>query len=254
MQSKKVIVADPSADTRSLLVEAIHRESYLTVVGETGDGEELLQLCHQTQCDIVVMELVLSSIDGLEVLEKLKAMPHKPKILVLSGFAGGSLGKLGIDRIADYFMLKPYKVDSVVERIRQMAQFIALEAESPRLAWNLEATVTSVILEIGVPAHIKGYQYLREAIMLATEDRELISGVTKVLYPDIAKHHGTTASRVERAIRHAIEVAWDRGDADTLQHYFGCTINSAKGKPTNSEFIALIADKLQLQLKSAAGR
>lgn len=254
MQSRKIVVADASADARGLLVDALRQESYLSVVGETGDGEELLELCRQTQCDIVVMELVLSTIDGLEVLERLRGLTPKPKVLVLSGFAGGSVGRLGIDRSADYFMLKPYKIDSVVERIRQMAQCIAVEADCPQLAWNLEASVTSVILEIGVPAHVKGYQYLREAIMLATGERDALNGVTKILYPSIARNHATTASRVERAIRHAIELAWDRGDMETLQHYFGSTINSSKGKPTNCEFIALVSDKLRLQLKGVAGR
>ena len=147
---------------------------------------------------------------------------------------------------ADFFLTKPCRLDSVTERIR-LLRFGGLESSPSRQ--NLETLVTAIIHEIGVPAHIKGYQYLREAILIAVEDMDVINAVTKVLYPEVAKRFGTTASRVERAIRHAIEVAWDRGDLETLQRYFGYTVNSAKGKPTNSEFIAMIADRLQLQQK-----
>lgn len=250
MKNRRIIVADANAQARHLLVTAINNTANLTVVGDTGDDEELLSLCRQTHCDIVVMELILSSIDGLEVLKKLSILDHKPKILVLSDFAGGNVTRLDIARTASYFMLKPYKIDTVLERIMQMAQFIGPSSISAQPTEHLESTVTAIIHEIGVPAHIKGYQYLRDAIMRAAKDRAVMDGVTKVLYPDIARQYRTTASRVERAIRHAIEVAWDRGDLDTLQHYFGYTVNAAKGKPTNSEFIALIADKLQLQMKT----
>ncbi len=154
---------------------------------------------------------------------------------------------------ADYYMMKPCKLSAVMERIRQLAGQPQSGGEEPgRLSGesqNLESTVTSIIHEIGVPAHIKGYQYLREAIIIAVGDMDVINAVTKILYPEVAKRFGTTASRVERAIRHAIEVAWDRGDLETLQKYFGYTVSNAKGKPTNSEFIAMIADKLQLERK-----
>ena len=147
-------------------------------------------------------------------------------------------------------MLKPCKTTSVVERIRQVTTVARPLSEEPiSRGRSLESTVTAIIHEIGVPAHIKGYQYLREAIMIAVVDMDVINAVTKVLYPEVAKRFGTTASRVERAIRHAIEVAWDRGDLETLQKYFGYTVSNAKGKPTNSEFIAMIADRLQLQRK-----
>jgi len=154
---------------------------------------------------------------------------------------------------ADYYMMKPCKLSAVMERIRQLAGQPQSGGEEPGHlsgeSQNLESTVTSIIHEIGVPAHIKGYQYLREAIIIAVGDMDVINAVTKILYPEVAKRFGTTASRVERAIRHAIEVAWDRGDLETLQKYFGYTVSNAKGKPTNSEFIAMIADKLQLERK-----
>lgn len=249
MEKRKVIVADANEQTRHSLITAINNSPNLTVVGDTGDGQELLSLCRQTNCQIVAMELVLASMDGLEVLQKLSALDCKPKILVLSGFAGGNVTRLEIARIASYFMRKPYRIETVVERIEQMAQFIGARPVSAPPASHLETSVTAIIHEIGVPAHIKGYQYLRDAIVHAVKDMAVLDGVTKVLYPDIARRYRTTAPRVERAIRHAIEVAWNRGDLDTLQHYFGYTISAAKGKPTNSEFIALIADKLQLQMK-----
>ena len=148
---------------------------------------------------------------------------------------------------ADFFLTKPCRMDAVTERVRLLRLGGGVEVSTDRQ--SLETLITGIIHEIGVPAHIKGYQYLREAILIAVEDMDVINAVTKVLYPEVAKRFGTTASRVERAIRHAIEVAWDRGDLDTLQRYFGYTVNSAKGKPTNSEFIAMIADRLQLQQK-----
>ena len=249
MENKKVMVADAGDGFRHLLVESIDGESDLTVVGDTGDGELLVELCRQRQPDVVVMDMVLAKMDGVEVLSALGELPVKPKVLILSSFASGSVADLAAAKGADYFMMKPCKTTSVVERIRQMITASHSEEEPERSA-GLESTITAIIHEIGVPAHIKGYQYLREAIMIAVEDMDVINAVTKVLYPEVAKRFGTTASRVERAIRHAIEVAWDRGDLETLQKYFGYTVSNAKGKPTNSEFIAMIADRLQLQRKA----
>ncbi|MBO5034395.1 MAG: sporulation transcription factor Spo0A [Oscillospiraceae bacterium] len=248
MERKRAMVADASEEFRRLLVETINGETDLTVVDDTGDGAALVELCRQKPCDIVVMDLVLSTMDGVEVLTQLSELMPRPKVLVLSSFASGSVAELTAAKGADYFMLKPCRTAAVVERMRQMVMPAAVPGqEGERTGGSLESTVTSIIHEIGVPAHIKGYQYLREAILIAVEDMDVINAVTKVLYPEVAKRFGTTASRVERAIRHAIEVAWDRGDLETLQRYFGYTVSNAKGKPTNSEFIAMIADKLQLE-------
>lgn len=241
-------MADASEEFRRLLVEALRGEGDLSVVGETGDGEAAVELCRQRQCDVLVMDMILASLDGVEVLSKVSAMTPKPKVLVISSFASGSVADLAAAKGADYFMMKPCRTSAVVERVRQMVTG-ARPAEEDTRGQGLESTVTAIIHEIGVPAHIKGYQYLREAIMITVEDMDVINAVTKVLYPEVAKRFGTTASRVERAIRHAIEVAWDRGDLETLQKYFGYTVSNAKGKPTNSEFIAMIADRLQLQRK-----
>lgn len=241
-------MADASEEFRRLLVETLRGEGDLSVVGETGDGEAAVELCRQRQCDVLVMDMILASLDGVEVLSKVSAMTPKPKVLVISSFASGSVADLAAAKGADYFMMKPCRTSAVVERVRQMVTGVRPAEEDTR-GQGLESTVTAIIHEIGVPAHIKGYQYLREAIMITVEDMDVINAVTKVLYPEVAKRFGTTASRVERAIRHAIEVAWDRGDLETLQKYFGYTVSNAKGKPTNSEFIAMIADRLQLQRK-----
>ena len=241
-------MADASEEFRRLLVETLRGEGDLSVVGETGDGEAAVELCRQRQCDVLVMDMILASLDGVEVLSKVSAMTPKPKVLVISSFASGSVADLAAAKGADYFMMKPCRTSAVVERVRQMVTGVRPAEEDTR-GQGLESTVTAIIHEIGVPAHIKGYQYLREAIMITVEDMDVINAVTKVLYPEVAKRFGTTASRVERAIRHAIEVAWDRGDLETLQKYFGYTVSNAKGKPTNSEFIAMISDRLVLQRK-----
>jgi len=251
MDKKKVLVADAGEEFRRLLVETIDAEGDLTVVGDTASGEEVVKLCRRQVPDVVVMDMILAELDGVEVLAALSRQEPRPKVLVLSSFASGSAADLAAANGAEYFMMKPCKTSAVVERIRQMTTASAAGAgEGGGRARDLEGTVTAIIHEIGVPAHIKGYQYLREAIMIAVEDMDVINAVTKVLYPEVAKRFGTTASRVERAIRHAIEVAWDRGDLETLQKYFGYTVSNAKGKPTNSEFIAMIADRLVLEKKS----
>lgn len=243
----KIMLADADDDFRLLLAETIERENDLEVRGNTGDGEEAFHLLDELQPDVLLMDLVISRIDGLELLRRINEREGKrPTILVLSGFIRGGVVNQAAELGADYFMMKPCRTESVIERVRQLQQGGPLQ---PMKTQSLETLVTAVIHEIGVPAHIKGYQYLREAIMIAVNDMDVINAVTKVLYPEVAQRFGTTASRVERAIRHAIEVAWDRGDIETLQKYFGYTVSNSKGKPTNSEFIAMIADRLQLQQK-----
>ena len=247
----KVLVADAGEEFRHILVEQLESEAGIEVVGETGDGEEALKLAERATPDVLVMDLVLNQADGVEVLQTVAQREERPKVLVLSSFARGSVAELAAAAGADYYMRKPCRLTAVAERVRQLATLQETEesAGEEEKARNLENIVTAIIHEIGVPAHIKGYQYLREAIIIAVGDMDVINAVTKILYPEVAKRFGTTASRVERAIRHAIEVAWDRGDLETLQKYFGYTVSNAKGKPTNSEFIAMIADRLQLQQK-----
>jgi len=249
--TKKVLIADSSEEFLAILSEAIGKEADLEVVGRTRDGQEAIRLAKELGPDILVMDLVLDRADGLDVLDGVSQLPMRT--LVLSGFARGGIADQVAARGGDYYMAKPCRIPSVLDRIRLLAaqhwaEGIATQPEpSPRQL--LEAQVTAIIHEIGVPAHIKGYQYLREAIIMTVEDMDVINAVTKVLYPEVARKFGTTASRVERAIRHAIEVAWDRGDLETLQKYFGYTVSNTKGKPTNSEFIAMIADRLVLERK-----
>lgn len=247
---KSVLVADTGETFRRGMIDSINSEPDLRVVGETGDGQELLELIRERQPDVVLMALVLARMDGLEVLEGLRQMDleHKPQVLILSGYAHGIMVDLAAERGAKFYLTKPCRPSVVCERIRQLASGGVMAPVRPR---NLEAEVTSIIHDVGVPAHIKGYQYLREAILIAVSDMDVINAVTKILYPEVAKRFDTTASRVERAIRHAIEVAWDRGDLETLQKYFGYTVSNAKGKPTNSEFIAMIADRLSLEQRKA---
>ena len=251
---KKILVADTSDEFRHHLVEALQSEQDMEVAGETRDGPQLLELIRTLQPDAVVMEMVLSGMDGIEVLEQLKETPleHRPRILVLSSYVHGAIADLAAANGADHFIVKPCRFSTICSRLRQLTAFSTVEEEKNR-SRSMETLVTSIIHEVGVPAHIKGYQYLREAILLAVNDMEVINAVTKVLYPEVAKRFGTTASRVERAIRHAIEVAWDRGDLEVLQWYFGYTVSNTKGKPTNSEFIAMIADRIALERDKRAG-
>ena len=243
----KVILADANEEFRILLEDTIEKTGEFAVVGSTGNGVELMELVHQLQPEMVIMDLILPGLDGFGVLSQLQAMGDgAPKVFVTSSFSNESTVSRAMDMGVYFFLPKPVSEQSLLEQMRKAA---ASQEEVVVQEPALEGRVTAIIHEIGVPAHIKGYQYLREAIMIAVNDMDVINAVTKVLYPSVAKAFNTTPSRVERAIRHAIEVAWDRGDLETLQHYFGYTVNSAKGKPTNSEFIALIADRLQLQIK-----
>ncbi|MBR2490486.1 MAG: sporulation transcription factor Spo0A [Ruminiclostridium sp.] len=250
MESKKtILIADTSEEFRTALAEALQSEEDLEVVGQTNDGQDAIRLTRELAPDILVMDLVLGRADGLDVLKAVSTLPVST--LVLSGYARGPMADRVAELGGDYYMVKPCRIPSVIERVRLLGSQHWCEDLLPNqpsaLRQTLETNVTAIIHEIGVPAHIKGYQYLREAIIMTVEDMEVINAVTKILYPEVARKFGTTASRVERAIRHAIEVAWDRGDLDTLQKYFGFTVSNSKGKPTNSEFIAMIADRLQLQ-------
>ena len=245
---KKIVLADASEEFRQMLADMIQEEADLTVCAQTDGGEGLLDLVAVHKPDVVIMDLMLAGTDGLDVLEELNEMGDKrPCTLVLSSFNNPSIAGQVVQRGGDYCMLKPCRLQWVIDRARELASGRSgAQIKEETDSRELERQVTAIIHEIGVPAHIKGYQYLREAIGLAVADMDIINAVTKVLYPTVAKKFNTTSSRVERAIRHAIEVAWDRGDLETLQKYFGYTVSNAKGKPTNSEFIAMIADRISL--------
>ena len=248
-----VFIADSAEDFCSGLTAALQRADGFRVVGTAGDGEQAIRMIEEKKPDILVLDLMLAKKDGISVLKAIANMEHKPITLATSAFLTEYVSTAAANLGVRYLMLKPCDMAALVERMEEIrgGESLRYPVQRRNDKVSIETLVTNIIHEIGVPAHIKGYQYLREAIIIAVNDMDVINAITKVLYPEGAKNFGTTPSRVERAIRHAIEVAWDRGDLDTLQRFFGYTVSNTKGKPTNSEFIALIADKLQLQLKSA---
>ncbi len=248
-----VFIADSAEEFCSGLQAALAQAEGFQVIGTACDGETALRRITELKPQVLVLDLMLAKRDGISILKTLSTAEHKPATLVTSGFITDYVASTAVSLGARYLMLKPCEMSVLVERLEEIRgtgdkNVTPLRRSSKT---GIETMVTGIIHEIGVPAHIKGYQYLREAIIIAVNDMDVINAITKVLYPQVAKTFQTTPSRVERAIRHAIEVAWDRGDLDTLQKFFGYTVSNTKGKPTNSEFIALIADKLQLQLRSA---
>ena len=244
---RTVLLADANEEFRALVRKIIDETEEFTVVGSVGDGAEALRLARQEAPDLLLMDVFLPGLDGFGVLKQLRELEKPPKVILISAFCSDSVVSEAVELGANYFMFKPVEENALLDRMRAL---FGRDLPEERHPVELKNLVTSVIHEIGVPAHIKGYQYLREAIMIAVDDMDVINAVTKVLYPEVAKRFNTTPSRVERAIRHAIEVAWDRGDLETLQKYFGYTVSNAKGKPTNSEFIAMIADRLVLEQKN----
>ena len=248
----KVLIADSDKDFCALLQDALTKQENVDVL-VTDDGKKTLDIIESQNPNVVVMDLVLPGLDGLTVVRKVeegKSDIH-PIFFMVSAFSSdettAECAALGVN----YFLRKPVDIVSLADRIEQVSKPNFLQNSNLVVdeELELELRVTNIIHEIGVPAHIKGYQYLREAIMMTVKDMEAINAITKILYPTVAKRYKTTSSRVERAIRHAIEVAWDRGDVETLQSFFGYTVSGVKGKPTNSEFISMIADRLRLQMK-----
>ena len=247
---RTILLADANEEFRTMLREAITRDGTFQVVADTGDGTEALRLIHQLAPDLAVMDLVLPGTDGVGILRRMREQGDRTRVMVLSAFCTDQVVAEAMGLGAAYFLPKPCEPEALLDRVQALFTQPAAPEEA---AVSLKNQVTAIIHEIGVPAHIKGYQYLREAILIAVDNIEVINAVTKVLYPEVARRFATTPSRVERAIRHAIEVAWDRGDLETLQKYFGYTVSNAKGKPTNSEFIAMIADRLLLERRNGRG-
>ena len=249
-----VFIADSAEEFCTGLTAALQRSGGFQVVGTANDGEQAIRMITERKPEVLVLDLMLSKQDGISVLKAIANMDRRPVTLATSGFVTEYVSSAAANLGVRYLMLKPCDMTALVERLEEIrgGESLRISAQRRTDKTSIETLVTGIIHEIGVPAHIKGYQYLREAIIIAVNDMDVINAITKVLYPQVAKTFQTTPSRVERAIRHAIEVAWDRGDLDTLQRFFGYTVSNTKGKPTNSEFIALIADKLQLQLKTAS--
>lgn len=251
----KLLIVDDNKDFCELLEEYFNSQSDFEVVGVVYNGKDALELLTEQQPDVVLLDIIMPYLDGIGVLEKLNSMniSIKSRIIMLTAFGQDSITQRAMELGAAYYMMKPLEMDILADRIRQMTDGPApvprpsVSFGRPSKPKSLEMEVTNIIHEIGIPAHIRGYLYLRDAILLVVENINLLNAVTKELYPAIASKYNTTSSRVERAIRHAIELAWDRGNVNYLNEVFGHTVRIDKGKPTNSEFIAIIADKLRIE-------
>ena len=264
MEKLNVAVADDNEKMVEVLGQIIEEDKDLELVGKAHNGEEICKIIREKEPDVVVLDIIMPKMDGLAVMEQFVHSSNLKKIpafIVVSAVGKERITEDAFSLGADYYVLKPFDNRMLLNRIkhvrsigekkyREINRQPAKQEESSVALGNLETDVTNIIHEIGVPAHIKGYQYLRDAIILSVNDMEMLNSITKILYPTIAKRFQTTPSRVERAIRHAIEVAWSRGRMETLDAMFGYTIDTGKGKPTNSEFIALIADRIRLSYRS----
>lgn len=274
MSDIKVLLADDNREFTNMLAEYISNQEDMEVAGIAFNGEEVLQMIDQLPelPDVLILDIIMPHLDGLGVLERLRDMnlSPAPKIIMLTAFGQENITQRAVQLGASYYILKPFDMEVLVSRVRQlvgspitnsggnmqpgnssnsMGNKVNNGLPPVTRGKNLDANITAIIHEIGVPAHIKGYQYLREAITMVYNNIEILGSITKTLYPAIADKFKTTPSRVERAIRHAIEVAWTRGNIDSISHLFGYTINISKSKPTNSEFIAMVADKLRIEHK-----
>ena len=265
-----VLIADDNEEFSKTLATYLTNQEDMEIVGIAKDGTEALDLVREKLPDIAILDVIMPHLDGIGVLEKINNsnnLNKKPLCIMLSAVGQDKITGKALALGAEYYVVKPFDIELLMQRIREIKNFNPkclntfvtnqikktpyVNINATKTEDHLEALVTNVIHGVGVPAHIKGYQYLREAIMLVVNDIDVINQITKSLYPEIARKFGTTPSRVERAIRHAIEVAWGRGEVNLMENIFGYTVSAAKGKPTNSEFIAMIADKLRLELKSA---
>lgn len=249
MDKIRILVADDNREFRDLLKEYLASQDDMEPVGFASNGPETIDLVNRLNPDVLILDIIMPQIDGIGVLEKISGISHRPKIMVLSAFGQENVAQQAARLGADYYILKPFDLEILGKRVRELVGSDNVNPNpkpTTKSHRDLSQEVTRAIHEIGIPAHIKGYLYLRDAIMMVVERVELLGAITKELYPMIAMKYKTTPSRVERAIRHAIEVAWNRGNLDTINEIFGHTVNQEKGKPTNSEFIAMVADRLRL--------
>lgn len=266
MEQIKVAIAEDNNEFREIISKFVSSREEFKIVGTAKDGREAVEIVKNKRPDVLILDVVMPYLDGLGVLEKINKIGDNyfPKVMILSAVGQDGITQRAIELGADYYMIKPFKFETFIDRLVQISEINPSYSKLDNLKpipkikesniiegeVNLETRVTKIIQEIGIPAHIKGYLYLREAITIVIKDMDYLGAITKELYPAVADKFDTTPSRVERAIRHAIEVAWNRGKIDTIQDIFGYTINTNKGKPTNSEFIALISDKLRLEQDS----
>ena len=260
MEHLKIAIADDNQKILDLLDRVIGMEKDMNLVGKAKNGEEMCQIIKDKQPDVVLLDLIMPKMDGLTVMDRInhdKTVSKHPYFIVITAVGQEKITEDAFNKGANYYIMKPFNNRMLLERIKFVRKMThGTERRPEELVTgqtpggeNLENRVTNMLHEIGIPAHIKGYQYLRDAIVMSVNDMEMLNSITKILYPTIAKKYQTTSSRVERAIRHAIEVAWSRGKMDTIDEMFGYTIHNGKGKPTNSEFIALITDRIRLEHK-----
>ena len=260
MEHLNVAIADDNQRILDMLETVISMDKELNLVGKAKNGEEMCQIIKDKKPDVVLLDLIMPKMDGLTVMEQVsqdKNVSKRPYFIVVTAVGQERITEDAFNKGANYYVMKPFNNEVLLDRIKSVRKMFRnndkknedTKSENAVNGENLENRVTNMLHEIGIPAHIKGYHYLRDAIIMAVEDMDVLNAITKILYPTVAKKYQTTSSRVERAIRHAIEVAWSRGKLDTLDELFGYTVSTGKGKPTNSEFIALIADTIQLEYK-----
>lgn len=258
-----VIIVDDNEKVIENIDSALSKDTAIQIIGKAKNGQEAYELIRKSTPDVVILDLIMPKMDGLSLMNKVNedgAMIKMPFFIITSAISNENVIQDAFGYGAGYYLLKPFETNMIADRVKGVKSYNKRIPETKKIIGagedrkhfmerNIENDVTSIIHDVGVPAHIKGYQYLREAIIMSVNDNEMLNSITKILYPSIAKKFQTTSSRVERAIRHAIEVAWNCGRMDTIDELFGYTINAEKGKPTNSEFIALIADKIRLEYK-----
>lgn len=260
----RVVIADNDCENIANQLVTACGEDKITVLATAKEGEEAYQAVLNYQPDVLVLDVFLTGMDGLEVLEQIRQKEelNDIKVLFLTSVGSQRIISCAFSLGADYYLLKPFNAEILAKRVLQIASYGTKDRQNSEVNFgntqeeymmgSLESDVTDIIRDIGIPAHIKGYQYIREGIIMSVKDANMLNYITKLLYPTIAKKYRTTSSSVERAIRHAIEVAWNRGKIEVIEEMFGYTVSAGKGKPTNSEFIALIADKLRLEYKMRA--
>lgn len=264
MSEISIAIAEDNLQTLNLLNEILEGEEDFRVVGKADNGEDAYNMIVKTNPDVVLLDVIMPGMDGITVMEKIRgnaSLSKVPSFIMVTAAGSDNIIQDAFRMGANYYIMKPFSRDIIIDKVRRVGRGKGRKGtgsiktvkpyvnKAQYMEQNLENDVTQMLHEIGIPAHIKGYQYLRDAIVISVQDQEMLTSVTKILYPSIAKKHKTTPSRVERAIRHAIEVAWSRGEMDTINDLFGYTVSTGKGKPTNSEFIALIADKIRLDYK-----
>ena len=268
MTDFRVVIAEDNPQMMALIQQMLEDEKGFCVVGKAENGEDACEMIRKPDPDLVLLDVIMPKLDGISVMEKIRkerAGKQLPAFIMVTAAGSERVAQEAFQLGASYYIMKPFERTILMDKIKRVCRsVIAVEPQQEQkrvvpysdpgeyIKQNLENDVTQLLHEIGIPAHIKGYQYLRDAISISVEEKDMLVSVTKVLYPTIAKRHNTTSSRVERAIRHAIEVAWSRGRLDTLHKLFGYTVSTGKGKPTNSEFIALVSDKIRLDYKRLA--